>query len=37
MNTELSDDVALFLGDKTHDLLLFSFRYVENVPFLLRN
>jgi len=25
MDTKLSDDVALFLGDKTHDLLPFSF------------
>src|SRR5512140_2816224 len=37
MNTELSDDVAFFIGDKTHDLLPFSFRCVENALFLLGN
>jgi hypothetical protein len=37
MNTEFSDDIALFFGDQTHDLLPVSFRCVENVAFLLRN
>src|SRR5512141_651556 len=37
VHAELSDNVALFLGNQAHDLLPFSFRRVENVPFLLRN